>query len=564
MTRPALAFVFTAALLLAAPGASPAQEPSPEIPSPQVFVDAVDVRVVNLEVVVTDRQGNRVTGLQPEDFRLLVDRQEVAIEFFTEITAGRAREPEEAPTVAGIPALAPGQALERSYLLFIDEYFSIKQDRDYVVRSLMDDLTFLQPGDRMAIVAFDGSDLTMLSTWSTSRDQLRRALRQALDRPTYGLVRLAEQRRIASSRMEAGFPGVPSARGEELRIQASQLERQIRTTTSAAAATLRSFADPPGRKIMMLLSGGWPYDPSAYLAGRPPSIDDARPDIDRLYGSLAATANRLGYTIYAIDVPDSTRAFATVDAATASIEEREGQFPESPAVGDPAEGGVSGGTRSIQRQVEVSYTLEYLSRNTGGEALVGPQRRGSLASVVEDSDTYYWIGFTPSWQEDDRRRDIRVEVTRPGLRVRSRSSFLDLSRASSAGMMLESALLFGSPPQPHQLMVILGEPERARRRTLELPVTVGIPVDAVAFLPTGNEHVADLELLMALRDDDGRETGEIEAIPFRVRLPSPPRAGGFVRYETTLRLRDQPHRIALAVRDRVGGAVVTGLAQFEP
>lgn len=56
------------------------------------FGEVIDIRVINLDVVVTDRNGDRVTGLGPEDFRLLVDGEEVSIAYFTEVRDGRARE----------------------------------------------------------------------------------------------------------------------------------------------------------------------------------------------------------------------------------------------------------------------------------------------------------------------------------------------------------------------------------------------------------------------------------------------------------------------------------------
>ena len=46
--------------------------------SPEPFGEVIDVRVVNVEVVVTDRDGNRVAGLQPGDFRLRVDGEVLA------------------------------------------------------------------------------------------------------------------------------------------------------------------------------------------------------------------------------------------------------------------------------------------------------------------------------------------------------------------------------------------------------------------------------------------------------------------------------------------------------
>ena len=54
------------------------------------FGESIDVRVVNVEAVVTDKSGTRVFGLTPDDFRLLVDGEEVPIEFFTEFRGGEA------------------------------------------------------------------------------------------------------------------------------------------------------------------------------------------------------------------------------------------------------------------------------------------------------------------------------------------------------------------------------------------------------------------------------------------------------------------------------------------
>ena len=71
----------------------------------------------------------------------------------------------------------------------------------------------------------------------------------------------------------------------------------------AAAGTLRSFADAPGRKVMLLLIEGWDtqfdlWDPlslwGSALMGA--SLDD-------LYGPLVHAANLVGYSLYPIDLP---------------------------------------------------------------------------------------------------------------------------------------------------------------------------------------------------------------------------------------------------------------------
>ncbi|HEY4563998.1 MAG TPA: hypothetical protein VIJ36_13535, partial [Thermoanaerobaculia bacterium] len=81
MTRP---LVFLLSILsLSAAGVRAQDTPPP-------FGESIDVRVVNVEAVVTDHQGKRVNGLKPEDFRLRVDGKEVPVEYFSEVRDGEA------------------------------------------------------------------------------------------------------------------------------------------------------------------------------------------------------------------------------------------------------------------------------------------------------------------------------------------------------------------------------------------------------------------------------------------------------------------------------------------
>ena len=72
-------------LLLPSSVAMAQEEPSS---FPGVFSEVLDVRVVNLEVVVTDKSGIPLRGLKPEDFTLTIDGNEVPIEYFSEIRGG--------------------------------------------------------------------------------------------------------------------------------------------------------------------------------------------------------------------------------------------------------------------------------------------------------------------------------------------------------------------------------------------------------------------------------------------------------------------------------------------
>src|SRR5258707_15312867 len=79
----ALLVVLTSASISAI-AQTPAQAPAANPPQ-SVFGEQIDVRVANVEVVVPDKQGNRVAGFTPEDFRLKVDGKAVPFEFFNEV-----------------------------------------------------------------------------------------------------------------------------------------------------------------------------------------------------------------------------------------------------------------------------------------------------------------------------------------------------------------------------------------------------------------------------------------------------------------------------------------------
>ncbi|HBL26678.1 MAG TPA: hypothetical protein DD490_07575, partial [Acidobacteria bacterium] len=491
------ALVFTlAALASTVPGLRPAagQEAPPAEPPAGLFGEQIDVRVVNVEVVVTDKDGNRVSGLVPSDFTLKVDGKPMPVEYFSEVRGGQALAPGAvagADALPGLPSLAPGAAVGTSYLVFIDDYFSLEPRRNEVLRKLKDDLARLRPEDRMAVVAWDGRSLDMLSTWSNTERILSRAFDQALARPSYGVQRLAERRSFDTTRRHNAslgvVPGPRSAFSQQLNIEeigyAGDLANQVGRTVNAAVSTLRGFASPPGRKVMLLLSGGWPYSPADYAVDDPNRVLVSSREVPRgeeLLRSLADTANLLGYTIYPIDVPG-------VDA----------QGPDASQAEAEAATGLN------RREQEMHQSLEFIAEGTGGKAMLNSLREEAFSRAETDTRSYYWLGFTPGWQKNDKRHKVEVDVNRPGLKVRSRDSFLDLSRKSEVTMMVESAMLFGSPPGATPLPIQIGTPVQEGRREMVVPITLAIPVAAVTMVPLDGKIVAELELRVASVDENG-------------------------------------------------------------
>ena len=518
-----------------------------------VFGEAVDVRVVNLEVVVEER-GERVRGLTPDDFVLEVDGQVMPIQFFTEVADGTAVQ-SIAAADAGGAAPKSGEQVPTSYLVFIDEFFTEPVDRDRTVRGMIDELSLLQATDQMAVVAFDGQSVDMLADWSSNADALATTLQRAMDRPTHGLKWRLEERTYETNRLrrlreESRLyrPGQrintplrdslnPLAAGlsVEERQFASRIEDATEHASRSAAAALRGFAQPEGRKVLILLSGGWPSEAARWVV---PDLDrrferNGLLQGNRLLDPLTETANLLGYSIYAVDMPGIDA--ITVDAGTATVNE-------------------SNSIREVsrQREQEEEFGLIELAERTGGKALLDGARETAFSRVVDDTRTYYWLGFSPTWQENDSRHKVKVRVARKGPKVRARSSFLDLSESTRISMLTESALLFRGAPDAYPLTATFGPSERRRFGKREVPLTVDIPVNEVTFLPTAEGFTSELELRVAVVDEHGNRA-EIPVVPITYETERLPEGQEVATYETRVLLRKKEHNVVVSLYDRLSG-----------
>lgn len=166
-------------------------------PSSEPFGEVIDVRVVNVEVVVTDKDGKRVTGLKPGDFGLRVDGEDIPIAFFTEVREGiSVPAAAKGALPAGPAGVSAGEPVGTSYLVFIDDYFSVQQRRNEVLEAVKKDLAQLGPHDRMAIVSFNGARLTRLSGWTSSPAELGQTLDRAAAAKARGIARTVELRSL--------------------------------------------------------------------------------------------------------------------------------------------------------------------------------------------------------------------------------------------------------------------------------------------------------------------------------------------------------------------------------
>lgn len=486
---------------------------------------------------------------------LLVDNQEVPIEYFTEVLGGTAVERGDAASIGTLPALAPGAPVSTSYLVFIDEFFTVIPERNRVIKKMIEQLPVMSPEDRMAIVAFDGRQLEMLSTWSQSIPELTRALEGALERPAFGLRRLAEFRNFETTRRlyndrvnQLSALGRRTTLGDldiEEEQEAERVARQVRRITLAAASAMRGFANPPGRKVMLLMAGGWPYNPAVWVTGDLAlgGFSTTVPYGDELYEPLVNTANRLSYTIYPVDVENRISEISDVELGVNDAQLNRDIY--------------------FDRRQEERTSLNFLAEDTGGSSILGPARYSALERAASDTRTYYWIGFTPQWKGDDASHRVRLKAREKGLKVRSREGFSDLSRQTEVSMMVESSLLFGGSPTSGTLYAETGEGKKSGRGKVQIPLSVIVPVSELTFLPYEGQYVAEVELRVAVQDEDGNMS-EVPVMPIAIALEAPPQEGELRRYDTELRMRRKKHDLVVSLYDNASGKILATRLEVDP
>ncbi len=543
---------------------------------PEVFSETIDVRVVNVEVVVTDRAGNRVQGLEASDFELLVDGQPTPITYFTEIEDGLARDG-TAGDLAGVPSLDANAPVATNFLIFIDDLFSIRRDRNRVLERLEEDLRALGPADRVAAVAYDGKSAETLTTWTNSSSRLKEALDRARGRPAKGLEQLTARklsdsdhelteqvdamRRNSPRGSSNAAPQIAQAssglRNVMSRAQTSyrqKLNNQLESAVLAAMATMRQFANQPGRKVMLVLAGGWPRSVEIYTRDRLPGgglpLGRRVMSEHELYGPLVSTANLIGFSLYPVDLPGRTRNFAG-DASMGF----------DPAVRPD---GASSAPGALEREDTIHSTLYWLARSTGGVPLINARRDAALARVVADTRSYYWLGFEPDRREDNRFHEIVVRLAgRADLDARTREGYLDMSRDHELDMTAKAALLFGDPPEALPLEVHFSEPVHAGRRKISVPVEVAIPLDEIQLLPVAGEWLSVVEVRVTAMDEGGnRSEVSFEKVP--IAGTAEPQPGQIFYYETDLQLRRREHAYVITVHDPLTGTNLTSTGTIGP
>lgn len=510
----------------------------PPAPAP-VFSDVVDVNVVNIDVYVTDRKGNPITGLGVDDFELYVDGERQEIEHFYAVGEDRSRLTGSVGRGAP-PTGAPAQEREPLQIaVVLDNVNTRPGNRVRVLDQLGQVLARqLGSGDRVMLATYDRS-FHIHQPFTGDAGEIAAALDRIRALPALGRE-LDSEREMGIRGIIASFHGGVD-RGCE-NVTEGYAHRYIQSTTHRVHTTVEalgefvgSLAGIPGRKALLYVSDGLQLRPGydfhlivANICGDPSwSLQGESYDTALAFKRLTALANSARVSFYPLDATGGT------------------VLPGS---------GRLGSLRDSTLRRSLQDSLRFMAADTGGVPLLNAlDVSEALQPVLEDAGGYYSLGYSAPVEGSGRVRSLEVKVDRRRVRVRSRLSFKEKTAEERIKDRLLSALWMGDAANPLGVEVEpVGEPTPTAGGH-QVSLRLGVPIENLSLVAGDDVHRGRLKVFVTAQDESGaRAPVSVAEVPVEVsRVDMETARGQLYGYELNLIMEEGRQRVAVGVRDEL-------------
>ena len=369
---------------------SPDETPAPGVTS----------RIVEVSVVAEDKRGRPITDLKGDELVVLDGGRTERIVSFTGPSP-----PADVPAPAPVaPAnLPPGtftNRLERlaggpaavTAILF-DGLNTPVARQTYARRQVLAFLKQVEPGQPIALYTL-GQGLSVLHEVTTDPRPVIRALEQ------YRGELSADG---AAAPLDTGGTGLEAFGSWLEQLETNLIERYDKDRALRTIRALEAIANRlekvPGRKNLVWVSGTFP----AWI-GRDRVPLPRRPDPAPLSS-------------------DIERAARALNAASLAVYPVDARGLMAPAEYEPVRSSISKDLPLASRSGFA--TMETLAQRTGGLAFYNDNDLGrAFRRAAEDARVAYRLGYQPSHDEwNGKFREIKVTVSRPGVRLRHRRGY---------------------------------------------------------------------------------------------------------------------------------------------
>ena len=416
----------------ASPTPAPDQQQQKTIYEPAPVLK-VTTRLVTVDVVATDQQGQPVSGLQARDFTLLENGKPQQIRIFSPHrpplpgTASTELKPIKLPPniFSNIPPYNPNNSLNVIVLDLINTDFD---DLAYGRHQILKYLSSIPDNEPITVALYSlGRKLQMVQDFTSDFTALRTAVKgmksehlPVFDAP--GTVAAAEPNGIHAELK--GFAGSY--------VTGQQFERRVEYTLDGLLSLARRLSGYPGRKNLIWISTTFPIGFAPDMNLGPNEFIKLR-DYEQAIISASQALVDAQIAVYPVDPRGPL---------SPSIYGGKGAASSGPAVR----------LRETASEGEEQDTMQQMAKLTGGRVFAGRNDiDDAIRNSIADGSTYYTLAYYPDnkdWNGEFRK--IAVKVAQPGVKLRHRPGYyaLDMKAAQDSRSMYGAfgrALNFDSP-----------------------------------------------------------------------------------------------------------------------
>ena len=516
--------------LAAGPALLSAQQSPSDVPAITI---RTNTRLVVVDVVVTDKKGQPITGLKPEDFTLEENGKKQKIAVFTAPGAASAAAATQASAPPGVLSNHPEDVgpkagvvtvllLDAANSSFKDQAYARSQMLKYVVEQG-------QSGHTMAVLTLSDR-LRVLQQFTSDPQILREAIKKV--RPEQPILQpgapVPESHGIANSGLDRSDGGggavnlsiatAQSAAQGFADIQVGfNLERRTQITVEAMRSLARILGGLPGRKNVVWLTSSLPFDlipedrnmTDAELQADLPGQGRQRSVSVNAAGAYASESRQLyGGEIKAAeaDLASANIAIYPVDL-TGLMSGMESSATRGGSVySDKAISNRAGSMMSAQEANQ--GTMEEVAAETGGKAYKNQNEiKDGITLAVADEKAAYTLGYYPENKKwDGKFRSLKVKLDRGDTQVRYRKGFyaLDpgLDKKANFDPEVAAALEFGAPATQVSFWGQAKKTEPGKVRVVFL-----VDAHTLSEEDAGADKRINVNLYAAMYDGSGKNLG---------------------------------------------------------
>lgn len=539
------------ALTLAAPLF--AQKKSNE-PEPPRLVENIDVRVIEFDVVVTDKRGNFVPGLKKEDFQILENGTEKPISNFYEVTGDNSKNivADEVGGRVETPAAQVPDEMKRRIIFYIDNLSLAPFNRNRVFEQMKEFArTAMRPGDEAMVATYNRS-MKVRVPFTRDPGQIASILDTIAGESGLGLAARSERKSFEdrvrdSNSYEAAI--------SHARTYAASVEHDLRQSVASINALMSTLAGVEGKKVLVMTSEGFPIQPGRELFYY---IDE----IAREKGW-----NRVGSTMLEGMTFDATQLIQSVaKAANANDITLYTVHAAGLSGGNENSAENARATSAMVSHAAMSNTTEsmhMMAAMTGGLASVNTNNFAEAFKRIEsDMNSYYSIGYRAGTERVDRQRYLDIKVKNRDYRVRARQTFVEKSMYAEMSDRVIASLLYRVKDNDLGILARVGRSVPTDDGFFRVPVDIQIPLDKLTLMPQGDvEYVGGFDIYVVVGNKDN-DMSDVARKSHQIRIPAADMkniGGKFYTYTLELLVERGLNVISLGVTDQISN--ITGFAR---